>query len=148
MKREIIPGRFILLILAAFLAIMVLPIVLASLSGQLDLPVEHRYDPAAQSVTFTPAEGWTIASALPQEDGLLAPEMTGEGVTVPLVGLPAGEAETLQLLCRSQDGGPAEETQVTFQFLPQSDGTLILRAYPEKADLLNVNFHYEYSSSA
>ena len=40
MKREIIPGRFILLILAAFLAIMVLPIVLASLSGQLDLPVE------------------------------------------------------------------------------------------------------------
>ena len=37
---------------------------------------------------------------------------------------------------------------MTFQFLPQSDGTLILRAYPEKADLLNVNFHYEYSSSA
>mgnify|MGYP000235805614 CR=1 FL=1 len=141
MKREIIPGRFILLILAAFLAIMVLPIVLASLSGQLDLPVEQSYAP-------DPKADWTIASVLPQEDGLLAPEMTGEGVTVPLAGLPAGEAETLQLLCRSQDGGPAEETQVTFQLLPQSDGTLTLRAYPEKADLLNVNFRYEYSPSA
>ena len=148
MKREIIPGRFILLISAAFLAIMVLPIVLASLTGQLEPPVEHRYDPAAQEVALTPAEGWTIASVLPQEDGLLAPEMTGEGVTVPLAGLPAGEAETLQLLCRNQDGGPAEETQVTFQLLPQSDGTLTLRAYPEKADLLNVNFRYEYSPSA
>ena len=48
MKREIIPGRFILLILAAFLAIMVLPIVLASLSGQLDLPVEQSYAPDPQ----------------------------------------------------------------------------------------------------
>ena len=114
MKREIIPGRFILLILAAFLAIMVLPIVLASLSGQLDLPVEQSY----------------------------------AGVTVPLVGLPAGEAETLQLLCRSQDGGPAEETRVAFQFLPGADGALTLRVYPEKADLLNVNFRYEYSPSA
>lgn len=74
--------------------------------------------------------------------------MTGEGVTVPLAGLPAGEAETLQLLCRSQDGGPAEETQVALQFLPGADGTLTLRVYPEKADLLNVNFRYEYSPSA
>ena len=97
MKREIIPGRFILLILAAFLAIMVLPIVLASLSGQLDLPVEQSYAPDAQELTITPKADWTIASVLPQEDGLLAPEMTGEGVTVPLAGLPAGEAETLQL---------------------------------------------------
>lgn len=148
MKREIIPGRFILLISAAFLAIMVLPIVLASLSGQLDLPVEQSYAPDAQELTITPKADWTIASVLPQEDGLLALEMTGEGVTVPLAGLPAGEAETLQLLCRSQDGGPAEETQVTFQLLPQSDGTFMLRAYPEKADLLNVNFRYEYSPSA
>lgn len=114
MKREIIPGRFILLILAAFLAIMVLPIVLASLSGQLDLPVEQSYASDAQELTITPKADWSIVSVLPQEDGLLAPEMTGEGVTVPLVGLPAGEAETLQLLCRSQVGGPAEETQVTF----------------------------------
>ena len=148
MKREIIPGRFILLISAAFLAIMALPIVLASLSGQLDLPVEQSYAPDAQELTITPKADWSIVSVLPQEDGLLAPEMTGEGVTVPLAGLPAGEAETLQLLCRSQDGGPAEETQVTFQLLPQSDGTFMLRAYPEKADLLNVNFRYEYSPSA
>ena len=28
------------------------------------------------------------------------------------------------------------------------DGTFMLRAYPEKADLLNVNFRYEYSPSA
>ncbi len=111
MKREIIPGRFILLILAAFLAIMVLPIVLASLSGQLDLPVEQSYASDAQELTIAPKADWSIVSVLPQEDGLLAPEMTGEGVTVPLAGLPAGEAETLQLLCRSQDGGPAEETQ-------------------------------------
>ena len=152
MKREenssIVPARLTLFVLAAFLLILGTPIAFASLTGQLEPPVEHRYDPAAQSVTFTPAEGWTIASALPQEDGSLVPETTGEGVTVPLAGLPTGETETLQVLCRSQDGGRAEETQVTFQFLPQSDGTLILRAYPEKADLLNVNFHYEYSSSA
>ena len=137
MKREIIPGRFILLILAAFLAIMVLPIVLASLSGQLDLPVEQSYASDAQELTITP-----------KADGLLALEMTGEGVTVPLAGLPAGEAETLQLLCRSQDGGPVEETRVAFQFLPGADGALTLRVYPEKADLLNVNFRYEYSPSA
>ena len=148
MKREIIPGRFILLISAAFLAILVLPIVLAPLSGQLDLPVEQSYASDAQELTITPKADWTIASVLPQEDGLLAPEMTGEGVTVPLVGLPAGEAETLQLLCRSQDGGPAEATQMTFQFLPQSDGTLILRSYPATADLLDVNLHSESSSPA
>lgn len=148
MKREIIPGRFILLILAAFLAIMVLPIVLASLSGQLDLPVEQSYAPDAQELTITPKADWTIVTVLPQEDGLLAPEMTGKGVTVPLAGLPAGEAETLQLLCRSQDSGPAEETRVAFQFLPGADGALTLRVYPEKADLLNVNFRYEYSPSA
>ena len=139
MKREIIPGRFILLILAAFLAIMVLPIVLASLSGQLDLPVEQSYASDAQELTITPKADWSIVSVLPQEDGLLAPEMTGEDVTVPLAGLPAGEAETLQLLCRSQ---------VALQFLPGADGTLTLRVYPEKADLLNVNFRYEYSPSA
>ena len=148
MKREIIPGRFILLILAAFLAIMVLPIVLASLSGQLDLPVEQSYASDAQELTITPKADWSIVSVLPQEDGLLAPEMSGGGVTVPLAGLPAGEAETLQFLCRSQDGGPAEETRVAFQFLPGADGALTLRVYPEKADLLNVNFRYEYSPSA
>ena len=68
MKREIIPGRFILLILAAFLAIMVLPIVLASLSGQLDLPVEQSYAPDAQELTITPKADWSIVSVLPQED--------------------------------------------------------------------------------
>ena len=83
MKREIIPGRFILLILAAFLAIMVLPIVLASLSGQLDLPVEQSYASDTQELTIAPKADWSIVSVLPQEDGLLAPEMTGEGVTVP-----------------------------------------------------------------
>ena len=148
MKREIIPGRFILLISAAFLAIMALPIVLASLSGQLDLPVEQSYAPDAQELTITPKADWSIVSVLPQEDGLLAPERTGEGVTVPLAGLPAGEAETLQLLCRSQDGEPAKETQAALQFLPGADGALTLRVYPEKADLLNVNFRYEYSPSA
>lgn len=110
--------------------------------------MEQSYAPDAQELTITPKADWTIASVLPQEDGLLALEMTGEGVTVPLAGLPAGEAETLQLLCRSQDGGPAEETRVAFQFLPGADGALTLRVYPEKADLLNVNFRYEYSPSA
>ena len=152
MKREqnssTMPARFILIILSAFLLILILPIVLASLTGQLDLPVEQSYASDTQELTIAPKAGWTIASALPQEDGLLAPEMTGEGVTVPLAGLPAGEAETLQFLCRRHDGGPAEETQVALQFLPGADGTLNLRVYPEKADLLNVNFRYEYSPSA
>ena len=152
MKREqnssTMPARFILIILSAFLLILILPIVLASLTGQLDLPVEQSYASDTQELTIPPKADWSIASALPQEDGLLAPEMTGEGVTIPLAGLPTGEAETLQLLCRRHDGGPAEETQVALQFLPGADGTLTLRVYPEKADLLNVNFRYEYSPSA
>src|SRR5699024_10442887 len=146
--REIIPGRFILLILAAFLAIMVLPIVLASLSGQLDLPVEQSYAPDAQELTITPKADWSIVSVLPQEDGLLAPEMTREGVTVALAGLTAGVAESLSLLCRSQDGRPTAETLVSCQRLPLSDATLTLRAYPEKADPLNVSFCYENTPSA
>ena len=32
---------------------------------------------------------------------------------------------------------------MAFQFLPGADGALTLRVYPEKADLLNVNFRYE-----
>lgn len=152
MKREenssIVPARLTLFVLAAFLLILGTPIAFASLTGQLEPPVEHRYDPAAQSVTFTPAEGWTIASALPQEDGSLVPETTGEGVTVPLAGLPTGETETLQFLCQSQGGEPPAESQVTVQLLPEADGTITLRAYPEKADLLNVDFLYSYTSAA
>ena len=66
MKREIIPGRFILLILAAFLAIMVLPIVLASLSGQLDLPVEQSYASDVQELIITPQADCSVVSVLPQ----------------------------------------------------------------------------------
>ena len=145
---SVFPARFIAIMLAVFIAVMGLPILFAAQSGQLEPPVSHTYDPATQSMTFTPAEGWTIASALPQEDGLLAPEMTGEGVTVPLAGLPIGEAETLQLLCQSQDGEPGEEIQAAFQFLSEADGALTLRAYPEQADLLNVDFLYSYDPAA
>ena len=152
MKREenssIFPGRLTLFILAAFLLILGTPIASASLTGQLEPPVEHRYDPAAQEVAFIPVEGWTIASALPQEDSPLVPVTQGDAVAVSLAGLPAGESASLQLLCQRQSGGQTEETQLTFQLLPEADGALDLRAYPEKSDLLNVNFRYEYSPSA
>lgn len=145
---SVFPARFIAVMLAVFIAVMGLPILFAAQAGELALPVNPAYDPAAQSVTFTPAEGWTIASALPQEDGSLVPETTGEGVTVPLAGLPTGETETLQFLCQSQGGEPPAESQVTVQLLPEADGTITLRAYPEKADLLNVDFLYSYTSAA
>ena len=60
MKREqnssTMPARFILIILSAFLLILILPIVLASLTGQLDLPVEQSYASDTQELTIATEE--------------------------------------------------------------------------------------------
>ena len=148
MKRDIISGRFILLISAAFLVVMGLPIVLASLSGQLDLPVEQSYAFDTQEFTLSPQAGWTIEAALPQgEENPLQPEVRDGGAAVSLAVLPEGEAASLQLTCRPSDRGGAE-TQVTYQVLRDSAGTVTARVYPENAEPLNLNYVYEFSPDA
>ena len=74
--------------------------------------------------------------------------MTGEGVTVPLADSPQGRLRPSSSCAGARTADRRRRPRVAFQFLPGADGALTLRVYPEKADLLNVNFRYEYSPSA
>lgn len=146
-SHEVMPGRFLLLILAAFLSILLLPIVFASLTGQLDLPVEQSYAFDTQEFTITPRAGWAIEAALPQEESPLQPEVRDGGAAVSLAALPEGEPASLQLICQSSDRAEAE-AQVTYQLLRNFDGTVTARAYPEHAEQRNVNYVYHFSPDA
>ena len=139
----IFPIRFVAFMLAVFVGVMGLPILMTAMNGGLDLPVEYSYRAGSDTLAAAPAAGWTIQEVRAPEGSPLRPELNDGGMAVCLDALSAGEAASLQLLCRGEDG----ETQVDLQV--SRDGTgIALRTVPEGAAAANVSYLFEYPANA
>lgn len=148
MKREDHFGRIVVFLAALFFVVIILPAMIAGGSGQLEAPVSHGFSNREESVVLIPGDGWTIQNAAVEADsGLVLEEEAGTGnIAVACADLAEGGAGSVHFLCRRQTEKGDVNVGFSYTISRDQDGSVTVRAYPDRSELLNVNYVYTYEA--
>ena len=144
-QAEAFSVRLVLLLTAAFLLFLILPLALTALSGSLEQTVIPSYQAGTETITLAPAAGWQIQNVLPRGESPLTAEAGAQGVLVDADALPADELQQLQLLCRDQSG---RTVSILCSLLRERSGTVTVRSYPLEGERFGVSYLHTFANNA